>query len=58
MVVRGKKLVDENKIELEKRVRVIEQLSGSCLFGLEITTLLGVGVTQNISCQNIVKAMF
>jgi len=51
--------VQENiKEELEERVRVPEQLSGTWLFGLESTKLLCVGLTQNISFQYIVEAMF
>ena len=40
------------------RVRVPEQLLGTCLFGLESTKLLCVGLTQNISFQNLVEAKF
>ena len=43
---------------LQKRVRVQEQLLGNCLFGLESTQVLGVGVTKNISFQYIEEAMF
>ena len=40
------------------RVRVPEQLWGTCLFGLESIKLSKVGLTQNISFQYIVEAMF
>ena len=41
-----------------QRVRVTEHLSDTCLFGLESTKLLCVGLTHNISFKYLAEAMF
>ena len=53
-----KKLNKEFVSNLDPRVRVPDQLSGTCLFGLDSILLLDVGLTENKGFKYIVEAMF